>query len=367
MRTDFRDLVIDEAIVHVVPQRARDVQDQQDIQLSESICELTQAVHGELLEKSQVALEKQGRQVVEDPEVKSPLPDWVRDFLHQRQDLLAVSGQMARHLLDCQTTQSPAGFLMVASCRLDGKTALLLVKLEQETGVQVDTVIVNGLRTVDMQFFSNLLFADKSRVYKVALFSTEGDHDQGLEGWAADKQGNGRKLAGYFRKDFLGTDHKNDPRDVTLQFHDKALQWVNTAVDDPRTRVDYTMAVMVELQSRSTSLSPSDFAEKHLYPNHRTSFVDYLKGQEIPVRIFDKNTEFVETKLQMVRMEFADGVFIVAPLQAINDEQTRSITVKPLDYDHTQVTVTGVLANTTSFANGARRNSKAHRGADQSA
>lgn len=315
MRNDFGDLAIDEAIVHIVPRSRKTDPVEAKIQLSDTVCELTGKVRTELQGKLRDVMARLGREVVEDPEAKSKLPEYVQDFLEGRMDLVEASGEIAYLLRNSQSGVSPAGLLLVASARLDGRKALLMVKLEQETGMQANEIVTgDGRRTFSVEYFANLLFTEASRVYKVALFSAEGISEDGLEGWAADKQMTGKALAVFFLKKFLGCRHKDEPREVTRRFHDTAVEWINSRITDPDTRVNYLMAVLVELQSTAVTLDPAAFIRTHLKLPHREDFAAFLKERGLPVRAtFDKDTELIGTKLSKLRVEFTNGVFLVAP------------------------------------------------------
>ncbi|MEV1026934.1 nucleoid-associated protein [Streptomyces sp. NPDC050264] len=344
MRTDFGDLVIDQAIVHAVPQRTKD-QDPVPLKLSETACRLDDGGRTALQGKLRDVLDRLGREVVEDPELKSGLPDAVRSFLSGGQDLVEVSGELAHALRDSQNGTSSSGLLLVAAARLNNRRALLMVKLEHETGMQANEIVAGGLRTFDMQFFANLLFTEKSKVYKVALFSEEGLADSGLHGWAADPQKSGKDVARFFLEKFLGCRHQNDPRELTRRFHDVAMDWVNSRFTHSDVRVDYVMAVMVELQNSTPTLDPATFIETHLKEPHHDDFAEFLEENDVPVRTFDKNTEFISNRLQKMRVDLSNGAFLVAPLEAVQDG---TVVVEDLEDGRTTVTVTSTLTNTSS-------------------
>ncbi|MFD9051767.1 nucleoid-associated protein [Streptomyces zaomyceticus] len=351
VRTDFGDLVVDQAIVHAVPQRAKN-EEPLPLDLSETFCRLNDDVRTALQGNLRDVFDRLGREVVEDPELKSPVPDAVRAFLGGDQDLVQVSGELAYALRDSQTGKSPAGLLLVAAARLDGQPALLMVKLEQETGMQANAIDVDGLRTFDVQYFANLLFTEKSKVYKVALFAEEGVTEPGLHGWAADPQTSGKDVARFFLEKFLGCRHQNDPRELTRRFHDTAMDWINSRFTGSDVRVDYVMAVMVELQSSTPILDPQTFIRTHLQPPHQDSFAAYLAENDVPVRTFEKNTELIGNRLHKVRVDLSNGAFLVAPLEAVQDG---TVDVKDVGNGQTTVTVTGTLAKTSSGATAGRR------------
>ncbi|MFE1852143.1 nucleoid-associated protein [Streptomyces sp. NPDC059489] len=346
MRTDFGDLVIDQAIVHEVPQRTKD-QDPVPLKLSETACRLDDGGRTALQGKLRDVLDRLGREVVEDPELKSGLPDAVRSFLSGEQGLVEVSGELAHALRDSQNGTSSSGLLLVAAARLDNHRALLMVKLEHETGMQANEIVAGGLRTFDMQFLANLLFTEKSKVYKVALFSKEGLADSGLHGWAADPQKSGKDVARFFLEKFLGCRHQNDPRELTRRFHDVAMDWVNSRFTHSDVRVDYVMAIMVELQNSASTLDPATFIETHLKEPHHDDFAEFLEENDVPVRTFEKNTEFISNRLQKMRVDLSNGAFLVAPLEAVQDG---TVVVEDLEDGRTTVTVTSKLTNTSSGA-----------------
>ncbi|MET8647677.1 nucleoid-associated protein [Streptomyces sp. NPDC004675] len=353
MRTDFGNLIVDEAIVHSIPRKTKTDLVPVKVQFSDAVCSLNGTVRGELELKFGDVLVNLGREVVVDAELKSPLPEQVRAFLEGERDLVEVSKETAELLLTSQPINSPDGLLLVASVRLDGAKSLLLVKLEQESGMQATEIVTDdGLRTFDVRYFANLLFTEASRVYKIALFSASGMSEDVMEGWAADKQMTGKTLAKFFREKFLGCRLKNEPRQLTLRFHDAAVEWINSRISDADTRVTYLMAVLVELQSPTPVLDPDAFIRTRLQQPHRESFAEYLRDNDIPEQTFDKDTELVEPKLRKMRMAFDNGAFLIAPLDALHGD---SIKVVDLDDGRTRLTVTGVMTETRSFGQGRGR------------
>ncbi|MFD8368423.1 nucleoid-associated protein [Streptomyces hygroscopicus] len=350
MATDFGSLIVDEAIVHSIPRKAKTDLVPAKVQFSEAVCSLDGTVRGELEAKFSDVLVNLGREVVVDAELKAPLPEQVRAFLEGERDLVDASKEIAQLLLASQPTNSSDGLLLVASVRLDGYKSLLMVKLEQESGMQATEIITDdGRRTFDVKYFANLLFTEASRVYKIALFSASGMSEDALEGWAADAQMTGKALAKFFREKFLGCRLKNEPRQLTLRFHDAAVNWINSRISEPDTRISYLMAILVELQSPTSVLDPDSFIRSRLQQPHRGSFAEYLRENEIPEQTFDKDTELVEPKLRKMRMAFDNGAFLIAPLDAMHSD---SIKVVGLDDGRTRLTVTGVMTETRSHGQG---------------
>lgn len=347
MRTDFGDLVIAQAIVHIVPQR-RKTDPSEEIALSETPCNLSHDVRTALQARLRGVLASTGREIIENPESKSALPDHVYNFLTGDIDLVGVSIDLVHLLRSSQSGVNSAGLLLVAEARLDRQKALLIVKLEQETGMQATEAIVNGLRTFDMKYLADLLFTEKSKIHKVALFSEDGIGGDRIEGWAADRQLSGR-MAVFFLERFLGCQQKNEPREVTRRFHDVTIDWINSHVADPDIRINYVIAVLAELQSPTRFLNPVAFAQQHLDIVHRDAFIEHLQAADVPCQTFDKDTEHLENRLKNMRVGFANGAFIVAP---VGEDSTDSgeIVLEDQGDGITSVTITGTVTTATAYA-----------------
>jgi hypothetical protein len=349
MRTDFGELVIKQTIVHSVPTRLKKDPRSYTVELSDEASPLSDKVQSALEKRLVKILNTHACSVTEDPEPKSPLPDWVRDFMAEEQDLVEVSGHLARHLQDCQTGSNSRGLLVVAQVQLARQRALLLVKLEQETGMQARRVGEEGKRTFDVQFYADLLFTEKANVFKLALFTADGAKEDMLQGWAADRQRSTRRMAGFFLHDFLGCTFTEDPAEVTGRFHDVALKWVNSRLSEPadaQARIDYTMAILSELQSTPETINPREFTDRNLKGDHRREFLAHLSENGIPEQTFVKDTELIEPRLQKMRVDFSSGAFLVAPLDAVEE----TVTFEALADGRTTATVTGEVTNTQGFS-----------------
>ncbi|MGW8558096.1 hypothetical protein [Streptomyces tubercidicus] len=138
----FAQLVVDEAIFHLLPQRKKADLVPAQLQLSEAACKLGEDVRGKIQANFRGVLAAHGRPIAEEAEgKKSALPDRVYEYLIEQRGLVDVSLDLAELLWDSQKGKNTsAGLLLVASARLAGKRALLIVKLEQEGGLRAQDV-----------------------------------------------------------------------------------------------------------------------------------------------------------------------------------------------------------------------------------
>ncbi|MGW6739369.1 nucleoid-associated protein [Streptomyces sp. NPDC055025] len=349
MRTNFGELVIEQAIVHSVPTRAKKDPRDYTVELSDEASQLTGKVQSALEKRLIGILKSHALSVTEDPELKSPLPEWVRDFMNGQEDFVETSCQLARHLQDSQTGSASSGLLVVAQVLLARQRGLLLIKLEPESGMQARRVGEQGRRTFDVQFYADLLLTQKANVFKLALFTADGVEADLLQGWAADRQRSQNRISGFFLRTFLGCTYTEDPAEVTGRFHDVALKWVNSRLSEPedaQARIDYTMAILSELKSAPDTITPRTFTDLHLKGEHRREFLAHLSENGIPDRTFVKDTEQIEPRLQKMRVDFASGAFLVAPLDVIQE----TVTFETLDDGRTMATVTGEVTNTQGWA-----------------
>ncbi|WP_177001404.1 nucleoid-associated protein [Streptomyces sp. cf386] len=345
MSGEFAQLVVDEAIFHLVPQRKRSDPVPAQLKLSEAVCQLGEDVRGKIQANFRGVLTKHGRPVVEELEVKkSTVPDRIYEYLAQQRELVDVSVDLAELLFESQKGRSPAGLLLVAAARLAGKRALLIVKLEQEGGLRAEDVLVEGKRTFDMSYFADLLMTEHNKIYKAALFCVDGVPEDGpIEGWAADKQLAG-KMAQFWLQAFLGCRQKEDPKRLTQEFHEAAVDWVDKRVDDPEKSVDYLMAVLVELRSNTATLDPTAFAADHLDLHDQDNFLTYLASKDVPTTVFDKDIERVAPRLSELQIGFASGISIVAPVRRVRED----IKIDEHPDGTSTVTVRGKITSTRS-------------------
>ncbi|WP_328458080.1 nucleoid-associated protein [Streptomyces sp. NBC_00386] len=330
-----------------MPQRRRSDPDE-PIPLSQAPCSLNHDVRTALQARLRGVLAHSGREIVENPDSKSSLPDYVYAFLTGETNLVDVSVDMVHLLRSSQSGVNSAGLLFVADARLGDQKALLIVKLEQETGMRATETVVNGLRTFDVKYLADLLLTEKSKIHKVALFAEDGIGEERIEGWAADRQLSG-KMAVFFLERFLGCEQKSEPREVTRRFHDAAIEWINSYIADPDTRINYVMATLAELQSPTRFLNPITFAQQHLEVAHRDAFIEHLQASEVPCRTFDKDTDHLEARMRNMRVGFASGAFIVAPVgDAKGDDDL--ILLEDQGDGITSVTITGTVTTATAYA-----------------
>lgn len=264
------------------------------------------------------ALSRHARPVVEDPGV-SALPAMIRDYLlGSGSNFVENSKEFAHKLQMIQPTMSPAGILLVANASLLRKPALLIAKVEHEQGIRArETTTTEGGKTFTVEFLHDLLFTSAAKVYKVGIFPAISIRGDLLRGRVADNQ-TGKKLAHYFLGTYLGCKLVERPEVLTQKFYDAAQKWVNS-IEDGEKKTRYQVALLSEMQKNSTSLSVARFAQEYLDVNHRDEFKVRMQEADVPLRQFDKSVDLIKGKIQKVKIETRNDIWVLAPPESLDD------------------------------------------------
>ncbi|WP_432995821.1 nucleoid-associated protein [Dactylosporangium sp. CA-233914] len=324
MMSKFGQLTISRVIVHVVPRALKNDPDAPGLQLSEADCDLAEDAQNHLQAVFRGLLADSGREVMEDVDTASKIPGVVRQFLQKAGPGFVPSSQeMAHALREAQSGANSGGLLLVAECKLGRSLAVLLAKIEQETGMRASFTTVNGQKTFDMEFLKDLFFTNRSKVYKAGLFSAADLHGDQIRGWAADKQLSGTKIADFFLRSYLGCTHLEKPEELTRRFYEESQEWINREVAEPDLKTQYSMALVAELQSPRATLSASDFAKRNLHLAHRDEYLAYLRSKNVPSAPVEKSVGLVADRLQKFSIAFASGVTMSIPRTALDNEIVR--------------------------------------------
>ena len=263
-------------------------------------------------------LEAKGLEVIEDPDRDQTVPNALAGVLQDPSTLVDASTLLARRLFEVQSASNSSGLLAVLTGTMGPTPCVAVVKLERQRGVSFEIDASSG--TVDLALLRNLTLTDKTKVYKTALF--EAGSGSGLvAGLVADDQrtsAKGRQVAGFFLGEFLGCKPKEPAAYITYQFVKAANGAINDDVESPETRGKYQVALLSTLQDNTTDINPTNFAKKHLEPDHRSPFLKRVEAAGIdPKRAFAKDTSRI--KLDEFRVTFSSGMLLVGPSKALSN------------------------------------------------
>jgi hypothetical protein len=246
----------------------------------------------------------------------SPVPELITEYLTKPTKSLFIknSQKMAEHLHNIQSGHNPPGFLAVVDCTVDDKMALAIVKLEREEGVRLQQTTVQDKRTFNFDVIKDLIFTEKTRVYKVSLFIALDEELKSMEAAVSDYQtGYFRQadVARFFLRSFLGCTLLEEAYMSTRKFYELSEQFFNEEVKDPTKRQKYYTHLVSTLHSNADSVSPESFAQLFLETPDRKPYLAYIRSQGLNAVSFPLDTRLIDGRLKKQLIEFEEGISIV--------------------------------------------------------
>lgn len=344
MRRDLSRLRIEKLIVHEVPTKKIDVE--QQLVFSEVESSLTQDNKNYFRERIVDSLGSAAYDVTFDPNSSSPIPQLVLNNLSaQQSDFLTMSMEMTQHLYNCQTRVNPSGLLAVVQASIESFRAFVVLKLEREEGVRVKQDKNNGKRTFSIEHLSDLMLTGKTKVFKIGLFVQTETTLESIEGAVSDKQRSfqpNTEVADFFLKKFLGCKLREAPEITTKRFLQATEEFINKRVAEPAIKARYEIALLATINSQQGTLHPKTFAEGHLDINHRQQYIDFLEKSQILIQEFDKDVALVKTHTNKIKMELESGLAILGS-PSVFDERVKITDNK--DNEHIRIVIEDKLKN----------------------
>lgn len=318
-RKSIERLVVVSAVVHYVPTLRDDPDD--ELLLTDTEIALDGGLDSYFREKIIERLRSKGLEIVADPDRNPNVPGAVAAVHAGQLSLVDASQAIARHLDDVQSQKvNSSGLLAVVQGHVNTQPCLAILKLERERGVRfMISRSADGGNTVDLELLRNLTMTDKTRVFKTALLAP--DHGS-LSGLVADDQRgsatNGLRVADFFLGDFLGCQPKLPGAKITFDFVRASNEIFNSAVQSPEIQGQYQVGLLSELQSNVRDIKPSDFAHRHLKPEHRDVFLEHVARAGIdPQAPFQKDTTLIS--MSRFKMTFRSGMILVGSERALRN------------------------------------------------
>lgn len=322
--SDFSTLQIVGVILHRIPAGTRKAEDPDTIAYSEAPVKFETRDRTYIEKRLRDVLIGHSRPVIEDSDAEVDTPAKIRTLLGSG-DLVAESAHLARSLHEKQKAISPPGLFMVIRGTLEKEACIIVTKIEPQDGMRMEPTIIDGKATFEAQYLRDLVFGERTRVYKVGVFRASGAAKDGkLTGDVVDPQQGGGDVAEFF-VEFLGCKFVHRPDWQTQQFFKAAQKVISeVAKDDPDTAADYQMAVLSEMRSQARQISPEDFAAHHIKAEHRDDFMARVVSAGVPRRAFTKDVSLIKNRVRRIQINTANGATILAP-PAMWDEGLVSI------------------------------------------
>lgn len=260
-------------------------------------------------------------------------PTATKDVVHSLltgdgQDLILPSQELQRNLYTLQNGRISPGLLVVVLTRNEAAPGVALIKAEADEGVSLRPDETEHGRRYTVQHIKQLMFTEKTKLYKIGYFEATGDEAKPIVAYHADFQlGSSRAGIGadYFLGSFLGCKPAVDPAQITAQTWNTSVTYFNT-IPDPETKVQYLLDLQSEMISNTPRFTVDDFARTHLRPEHRDDFRRSFDTTDVdPASSFVKDPSRIRSKLRRARMEFRSGLSLVGDQESFDAYVTQSV------------------------------------------
>lgn len=318
-------LNIEKAIIHEITPRVYSPPKNPELVLSNALSPLDEDLRGYFRERIAQSLKLAAFPVKAKEERSSPTPDLVcTHFTESSSDFVDVSKQMASHLFAAQQkVSSSSGLLVVVAGKVSSGSALVILKLQKQQGLNLERTGPKGAETYNLDHLHRLMLTDETRVYKIALFEADGVVTaDDVYGEVSDKQrfsSPEKRMAAFFLDDFLGCELRDDPTQMTNSYFVTGEKFLNEKISSPEKRARYHRAFMADLSSQSDKVAPKKFADEHLDKSDRDGFLTALKADSVQTTQFAKDTELIKSRLREEEYVFNAGIRVRGSQEAFKE------------------------------------------------
>lgn len=256
---------------------------------------------------------------------------------NERSGFVSCSAELATYLFTIQKGNNSPGLFALLECALGERRALAIVKIEKQTGSQLQP----GTRYYKMEVLRNLFFTEGTRVFKSALFVLENNQEVSI--LACDDQrslSSEHELARFFLETYLGCKNIEAPRSVTKRFYYAAIRFIDEAVPEPPRKNALFDDVRSQLRRRSGTVSLREFAREYIPGPLQDRFVSFMQNESVPIS-FTKDNELISRQLYAKVLKTRSGIQVRVP----NDDADALVTV-----ENRRIIVADILAHVAGQA-----------------
>ncbi|MDO8184657.1 nucleoid-associated protein [Conexibacter sp. JD483] len=318
MKTD--EFLLRELIIHRVPDKKVGTEARGPV-LSQVAGDHPKDVRAYFQRRLRRVLNDRGQDVVVAADGDKRTTDAIRAIAEKPKLFVEQSKVLAQLLYDVQNGRNSAGILVVCLGSIEDRTAVGLLKLENERGVRAQEQQTDAGETfLQVTILSDLLLTDRTRVFKAAVFGASKKSQQ-LRGVAADEQVE-RNLASFFLRDFLGCELKSSPAVQTERYFTTVESYLGKIADgEERARCE--IALLNQMQSRLIrTIDPVQFANEALGDATHQPFLDHLQEHGVPEQVFPKDTSTIESRIRRVAYGFESGIQLMGKPEAMDEHVT---------------------------------------------
>lgn len=242
---------------------------------------------------------------------------------------IQLSYDVANKLADAQTRKSiPGGIVVVFSGRYGATPKKFVGVMKAEIYSAYEKRINEATNEITLKFVEEALLTPATKLYKTAGFfetseiAESGNLNSKWDVLVCDSQisqTDGKAAARYFYADFLGFGYPESSARTTKQFYDATCEFIQDLDISEEKRCSLKNSLVSYLHENTDSISPAEFAIRHLGEDVRDSFTEFLEDKDLPTSAFTKDIEHIESKLKTRQLSFSKQVKISAPSQVFQD------------------------------------------------
>ena len=242
----------------------------------------------------------------------SPVSIYINQIINSAgADLIEQSKLMTKYLFKIQDGQNASGIIVVIFGKINEKGTCIIIKLERDEGAQLELDPIT--KSFNIKDVKDLMLTRKTKIYKVGLFIDKTAFNVKYDGSTADLQIDPKTrkiITTWFIEKFLGCVPVENPKATTKKFYDFTTTFIQT-VEDPIKKTKYTQDLNSYLQKNSQKISAREFADDYMETIDKDSYCDYLKEKHFRMSEFPKDNDYIESKIKIITMLFANDIAIV--------------------------------------------------------
>lgn len=273
------------------------------------------------------------------------VPNEIDRFFNDSNTLIDMSQNIANHLYYTQNARNPGGLLLFIVCHAGDRNAIAILKVEREEGVQIQReTTIDGYKHFRLDHIQNLIFTDKTKLFKIVLFYKEERNTMGI---LSDQQmgyNNGKDVANYFLNDFLGCKLTKEPSVQTKKFFEITQEYINESNMNSEEKDRVITHLVSALTNNSNTINPRYFAENCLKPQYADTYIDLLKEKEVDSYSFVKDISLISNRLKHSEYIFQSGIKVMG----LKEEIQNHLFLSSLGNGMTKVEIVDLLEKVSS-------------------
>lgn len=235
------------------------------------------------------------------------------------QTLAEASQALAESLAATQPGTAAEGLLVVADGKLGSEDAVIIAKVEHQEAMRLEPALdESGKHVFTVELIRDLVFGDKTRIFKVAAFVKSWSATGVLSGEAVDEQSD-RNIAAYFLAKFLGMKLREEPSVLTESLLNAFTVAINKSGMSGEQKMEVQSALLSELRSNEKTIDPQAFIRKHVPAGHAKEVATLATNARAPMVVFSKDISRVDSRMRRVRMDLEKNITLVAPPEEIGE------------------------------------------------